>query len=367
MNAYNIYEALAYHYTHDASVFSDLTSDENAGTLDKVRYLADQDSWYRYGNVSADTDPVSSYRAMAGKTLAALILGRFQQIIQNEGNATNGLSQPMTLLFGDFEPLLSFLSIADVDYQDRNARWHAVPEHASAIILELFTRGDAQANDPDNLWVRFSFHNGTDDYDGTAPQAYSLFRNGPSRSDMTWREFSSSMQRIMMNQLSDWCDACMSTAFFCYAVEDPTVNVSLLAPAKGRAKISPVVGGVIGAVVTLAVAGLLFGVAMFLGGIRFHRVERKGAKSSLGGFKGSAKLASDADVNLPKNGVPPAGIVSFDDPDAKGGSAPRRVPHERVGSWELRQKERGGEGSPRASFEAIEAAMGRAVEPVERV
>ena len=365
MNAYNVYEALAYHYTHDTNTFSDLTSEENAGILDKARYLADQDSWYRYGNVSADTDVVSSYRAMAGKTLAALILGRFQQIIQNSGNATNGQSQPMTLLFGDFTPILSFLSVADVDYQAHTPRWHSVPAHASALILELFTRGDAQADSPDNLWVRFSYHNGTDDYDGTAPQAYSLFRNGPSRSDMPWRDFSASMQRIMMNQISDWCDACMSSAFFCYAVDnDPTVNVSLLAPGKNHAKISSAVAGVIGALVTLAVAGLLFAGAMLLGGIRFHRVERKGGKASLGGFKGSAKLASDADLNLPKNGVAPAGIVSFGEQDGKaGGGAPRRVPHERVGSWELRQKE----GSPRESFEAIEAAMGRAVEPVERV
>lgn len=371
-NAYAIYDALAYHYTHDVDTFTDLNKDENAGVFEKVRYLADQDAWYRYGNVSSDTDASESYRAMAGKTLAALVLGRFQQVITNQGNATNGLingqSQPMTFLFGDFDPILSLLSVTEVDYQQQTKRWHSIPEFASAIIFELFTRGEAKADNSDNLWVRFSYHNGTDDYDGTAPQAYSMFRNGPSRTDMTWQEFSDSMERVMVNQLSDWCAECLSQRFFCYAVDDPTVNISLLAPAKSHAKVSPVVAGVIGAVVSLAVAGILFGIAMLLGGIRFHRVQRR-RTSALGGFKGSAKLASDPDLNLPKNAAAPAGIVSFDDPDAKG-SAPRRVPHERVGSWELRQKERGGDvgdASPRGSFDAIEAAMSRPVEPVERV
>lgn len=303
---------------------------------------------------------------MSGKTLAALVLGRFQEVIKNGGNATNGLtngdSQPLTLFFGDFDPILSFLSIAEVDYQQHTERWHAIPDFASALVFELFTRGEAKADSEDNMWVRFSYHNGSDDYDGTAPQAYSMFRNGPSRTDMTWRDFSSNMQRVMMNQLSDWCDACSSPAFYCYAVDDPTVNVSLIGPAGAKQKISPTVAGVIGAVVTLAVAGLLFAGAMLLGGIRFHRVDRGRKSSSLGGFKGSAKLASDADLNLPKNGVAPAGVASV-----VGGAAtaPRRVPHERVGSWELRQKEGG--ASERGSFEAIEAAMGRPVEPVERV
>ncbi|KAJ4301901.1 hypothetical protein N0V90_003997 [Kalmusia sp. IMI 367209] len=366
MNAYGIYDDLSYYYTHDANTFADLTNGNNSGVFEKVRYLADQDAWYRYGNVSSDTDTISAYRAMAGKTLTALLLGRFQDIVQNDGNTTNGYSPALTLLFGDYEPILSFLSIAEIDYQAQTQRWHAIPPFASALILELFTRGDASPADEDNLWVRFSFHNGTDDYDGQAPQAYSIFRNGPSHMDMPWRDFSASMERVMVNQPSDWCDQCSSGALFCLGVEDPTVNVGLLAPAKKHEKVSPVVAGVIGAVVTLVVAGLLFAAAMFVGGIRFHRVQRR--ESSLGGFKGSAKLASDVDVSLSKNGVAPAGIVSLGGDDAKGN---KRVAHERVGSWELRAKEGRsgdlGDESRRGSFEAIEAAMARPVEPVERI
>lgn len=155
------------------------------------------------------------------------------------------------------------------------------------------------------------------------------------------------------------------------ALDNPTINLVLNDNEKSHSKLSPAVAGVIGAVVTLAVAGLLFAVAMLVGGIRFHRVERNN-KSQLGGFKGSRKLASDADLSLPKNGVAPAGIVSFG-----GDAGTRKTPHERIGSWELRQKEFGpgakggalGEEtvSRRESMEAIEAAMSRPVEPTERV
>jgi hypothetical protein len=77
-------------------------------------------------------------------------------------------------------------------------------------------------------------------------------------------------------------------------------------------------------------------------------------------------LASDPDVSLSRNAVPPAtatsGIVSFGGDHKRG--------HERVGSWELRQKEFGkdiGEASPRSSFEAIDAVATRGVESHDRV
>jgi hypothetical protein len=312
---------------------------------------------------------------MAGKTLAALILGQFQKIITNHGNTTNGVSRPLSLLFGDFEPLLSFFSIANVDYLGRN--FHAIPPYASTMILELFTmrRNETFPDDEDDLMVRFYFHNGTEELDDGGPPAYSMFRRGHSQMDITWADFQTEMSKIMVNQLADWCDQCSSSSLFCWGVDESTVNIFLGESAAKKSKVSPVVGGVIGAVVTLAVAGLVFAIAMLIGGIRFHRVERRtGSKSPLGGFKGSAKLASDPDLALAKNGVAPAGIVSFGKGDADG-EGRGRVTHERVGSWELRAKEadkgvdgpEGGDESRRESFDAIEAAMARPVVPSERV
>ncbi|KAJ4353396.1 uncharacterized protein N0V89_005125 [Didymosphaeria variabile] len=362
-NAYGIYDSLSYHYTHDMNTMLDLNNGNNSGVLDKVRYLANQDAWYRYGNVSSDTDATSANRAMGGKTLAGLILERFEKIVANEGNSTNGMSQPLSLLFGEYDTMISLLSVIDADYyQSENSIRQEIPEFASAIIFELFTTGNNTADDPNNLWVHMSYHNGTQGYDDTAPQVYSMFRNGPSRGDITWRDFSDSINQVAVKTSSDWCATCSSQSVFCPTVETTT---SLTTSNNSPSKLSPAVAGVIGAVVTLAVAALLFGLAMLLGGIRLHRVERRPRQSStLGGFKGSAKLASDPDLGLAAKGAAPATSDPFADPaGAAGGN--KRIVHERVGSWELRAKESSGEESPRGSFEAIEAAMGRPVKAVQ--
>jgi len=75
---------------------------------------------------------------------------------------------------------------------------------------------------------------------------------------------------------------------------------------------------------------------------------RRDASSSIGGYKGSSKMASDADLHIPPNAAP-MGIGAFvvsDDKDPKAfvkdietGSIQTQKSHrahERVGSWELK-------------------------------
>lgn len=109
---------------------------------------------------------------------------------------------------------------------------------------------------------------------------------------------------------------------------------------------SPALGGLIGALTTLAVAALLALLSTLLCGVRFHRVPSPLLKTKsplsaagAGGFKGSRKLASDPDLSIAKNGVPPAVVgLSFDNQNAAAAGERR---HERMGSWELRAKEGG--------------------------
>lgn len=269
--------------------------------------------------------------------------------------------------------MISLLSLIMADDHDSNFR--SLPPFASSIVFELFSTG-ANASFPastDDLWVRFYFHNGTD-FSANQMIAFPIFGNGPSRTDMPWAEFQNAFEGIQMETLTQWCTSCDSPSLFCWGVGEQS-NVSVVIPgSEGGSKqgsVSPVVAGVIGAVVTLAVAALLFALAMLLGGVRLHRRQPRSKKSDLGGFKGSAKLASDPDLSLAKNGALPTGI-SFVGAGAGGGA---KKGHERVGSWELRQKEfgpRGEEGdeneSPRGSFDAIDAvAASKPVEPHERV
>jgi hypothetical protein len=363
MRAVEISEYLSYAYQHDSDVHDKLNNESaNAGVIDQVRSLADEKTWYEYGNTSASSED-SDNKAMGGKTLAALILGSFQNIVETKGNTSNGTAHPLTLLFGEHEPMVSLFSLMMVDYI--NDRFRAMPPYGSAIVFELYSTGsDVFPSDPSDLKVQFYYQNGTDFSGSLTP--HPMFGHGPSVTELSWTDFQDMMSRIMVNTLEDWCSTCNSPALFCWGVDDSVVNVVVNNTGK-RYKITPTVAGVIGAIVTLVVAGLIFGIAMLLGGIRFHRVSRN-SKSDLGGFKGSAKLASDADLSIAKNAAAPggAGIVSFGGKDGAG----RKTPHERVGSWELRQKEfgrLGDEESPRGSFDGIESAIQRPVEPHVRV
>lgn len=260
----------------------------------------------------------------------------------------------------------------------RDTSFRAIPPFASAMIFELFSTGsnDTLPQDDDDLWVRFYYHNGTTDYNGQLI-AFPMFDHGPSQTDMKWTDFELMFTRIMMSTIVNWCETCSSPSIFCTGVESNKIMVSNpnSQSSSSTHSLSPAVAGVIGAVVTLAVAGLLFALAILAGGVRFHRVQRRPI-SELGGFKGSNKLASDPDVaGLAKGGAMPAGVVSFGATNTSPGED-GRVRHERVGSWELRQKEFGGFKSgdmgeefpsPRESFEHIDAVASRPVQPRENV
>jgi hypothetical protein len=296
-----------------------------------------------------------------------LVTGKNDSAGQISSAGQIGTPSPFTFFFGEQDAMVSLMSLMMLESQSSDFK--SIPPYGSAMIFELFSTGDGSEipSDPNDLWVRFYFHNGTDS-DTKPLQSYSMFNNGRSMTDMPYTQFERLFGSISMQGLNDWCTACSSASLFCRGTDGSGVTLVVSAPQEmpKQYAISPVVGGIIGAFVSLVIAGLLFALAMLLAGIRFHRVEQRvGPKSHLGGFKGSAKLASDLDVSLSGNGAPPAtttaGIVSFGD---------RKKGHERLGSWELRQKEFGrdiGEASPRSSFDAIDAVAARRVEPHDRV
>lgn len=244
-------------------------------------------------------------------------------------------------------------------------------------MFELFsyTNGSAAASFPDEneLWVKFYFRNGTPSENQL--QSYSLFDLGPSLGEMTWTEFESQMSEIVVSDVGDWCTLCGAVNLFCQAFNSSQGDAAVRSWLDGTGAgsggesggnaMQPAVAGVIGAVVALGVAGLLFAAAMLVGGLRFHR--RQGRKGSdLGGFKGGRKMASDQDLTIPKGGAVVGASVETGPASPSGG-------HERVGSWKLKQAEAGGKMSmsARPSMEQREPDPFqdpvRPVEPHERV
>ncbi|KAF1841178.1 phosphoglycerate mutase-like protein [Cucurbitaria berberidis CBS 394.84] len=369
ISAYEIADYLAYQYAHNSTIYRRLANDSTYdGVYDKIRHLADQEAWYLYGNTSSSSTD-NDNRAIAGKTLAAAILDQFQKLVTDKtsGGDTTDFSYPLTFYVGEQEPMMSLMSLMKADSHDHDFR--SMPPFGSAMVFELFSTGDNVdfPTNKDDLWVRFYFHNGTE-YENNQMMAFPIFGNGPSRTDMPWKEFKDMFAKISVSTLTEWCGTCASPSLFCWGVDNP--NVSFVLPGQHhKSKLSPTVAGIIGAIVTLAVAGFLFALAMLLAGVRFHRNPRS-KQADLGGFKGSAKLASDPDLSLAQNAAAPAGI-SFVNGGGAGGD---KKGHERVGSWELRQKELGpqpsgdfADQSRRGSFDAIDAVAGQPVQPHERV
>ncbi|OCL04352.1 phosphoglycerate mutase-like protein, partial [Glonium stellatum] len=302
-NAYLIYDYLNYQYSHDSSTYALLSDNISfAGAYDQLRYYSDQQQWALFGNTTAD----NGVRTMAGKTLAARVLGQFQQIV-----ATSGETPKLTLLFTEHEPFLSFFALAELEFL--NSNFYGLPAYGSTMAFELFSLSNstdfpAAASD---LWVRFHFHNGTGFTNDSSPaaelQAFPLFARGPSNTDVPWLDFQDLVSRVMTSAVMDWCTACDAQVLFCDAFTNSSIVIAL-PPGADPAGMSPAVAGVVGAAATLGALSVLLALAMAVGGVRFRRVGRS-QRARLGGFKGGAKMASDADLALPKNGAA-VGVVA---------------------------------------------------------
>jgi hypothetical protein len=328
-NAYWVYDYLSYLNRHNTTANSMLADNGPlAGALSRATALANGKEWTLYGDLDIyGTVPGDDILAIAGRTLAAKVLGQF---ITNL--STLGLVNKVTLLVGEFQPMLSLISLLGLG--NTNSRFQSIPPFGSAIVFELFTWNTSAAAgvapDPSELWVRFLFRNGSDllssDISAVNPpiQAYPMFGGDPASTDMPFTDFETAINNIMLNQVQDWCTLCLAETIFCSAFSQSDGSTG-----SGSAKrpLSPAVAGVIGAIVTLVVIALVACLALYGRRLPCHRRVKR---SPLGGFKGSSKLASDADLsNIPQNAAP-IGIL------AAGGAADDKKNHERVGSWELK-------------------------------
>jgi hypothetical protein len=307
-HAYDLYDYANYKYIHD--------NDTRAAMAN----FAGIQQRYLNANLSASGSTKGDMiRAISGRTLAGKVLSLLSQSINTAGG-----SNKLNLLFGSFEPLLAFFELAGLTESAAKATFLSFPNPGATMIWEVFSVGGAEAKFPsskNDLWVRFLYRNGTD---AAAPFVeYPLFGNGNSESRITWAEFSREMNKISVSDLLSWCNMCGAVSLFCYGLKaslDPDTGSSSSDSGSGSSGnnqgVSPVVAGVIGAAMTVAIFGLVVLTAFVFGGVRLYRCgQEKERKSSLGGFKGAEKMASDMDVTH----VSASGIR-----------------HERTGSWELR-------------------------------
>jgi hypothetical protein len=319
----DLYEFALYQYNHNSTVYDSL----GPGDLAELYALASKQQW------AYNAPSTGAYiNSIAGQTLGSKVV---QQLAHNI--ASGGVSNKLTLMFGSYQPFVSFFALSGLSTGPAGKAFSSLPQHGSTMAFELFSNPTSDQNDSsiypssDELFVRFLFRNGTDD---NAPMVqYPLFGRGNSQVDMSWREFVNGMSDFSLDTIVDWCTSCEAVNLFCEAIEENVSNSTSegnSVTASHNNSVSPAIAGVIGATVTLGV-GILTGIILCLFGFRVNYRERnqKGnagdlgvlrrSGSGIGGFKGAEKLASDTDLRL------------------KGGAGASVIRHERVGSWELNE------------------------------
>jgi hypothetical protein len=317
-NAMEVSEYLEYGYVHNASLQGSVT----ASDLQRARVLADQYAFATNGNLSAsglyEGDMI---RAIAGRTLARLILESFEENME-----TQGASSKMTLLFGDPEPIVAFSALAQLA-SSMNSNFYGLPVPGASLILEMFSMSsslDSTYPDISDLYVRFIFRNSSSTDE--AFTQYPLFGMSPSLIDTPFLEFSAALGGVLLPSTEEWCNTCNSSSIFCVGSSPSEIK-----PAKPSLSLAG--AGAIGAAVTLGVVCLI-GIIAWLCGIGIYR-KHKQLKD--GGFKGGTKLEGDRDVAFtsPRNGLFAGAVMGSGRLAAKS--------HERTGSWEMKNKRRSAE------------------------
>ena len=235
---------------HNSSIpSSDVLTNE---TLHQLLTLANQ---HEYGLAYNASD---NMRAVAGMQLAGEILSYMDSTITSKGAKKLGVQ------FGAYATALSLFGLLDLPKV--SSEFTGVIDYASSLVFELVTEADTSSGFPatNDLSVRFLFHNGTVS-NASEPTAYPLF--GGSSDTVSWNDFQSSLSKFAVSNSEQWCIKCGNSTGTCAAYANNGGSASTQQKSSHNG-ISPAIGGVIGAMVTLAVVLGSLAAFMLLGGFR---------------------------------------------------------------------------------------------------
>lgn len=244
-------------------------------TLHQLLTLTNEHEYGLAYNASDDT------RAIAGMQLAGEILSYMNSTV-----ATGG-AKKLGVQFGAYATALSLFGLLDLP--KTNEDFTGVIDYASSLVFELVTDADVSSGFPaeKDLSVRFLFHNGTAS-SSSQPTAFPLF--GGDATTIPYTQFTDKVGAFAVKNSEQWCKKCGNTAGTCaaYAGSGNGASVSTQEK-KSSGGISPAIGGVIGAMVTLAVVLGALAAFMLLGGFRLVSKKHLAGGSTTAGEKGGVK------------------------------------------------------------------------------
>lgn len=180
----------------------------------------------------------------------------------------------MAIQFGAYGSFQSYFGLANLTTLGDS--WFGIPDYASSMVWELYTDGTASPfPDPQDMKVRFLFHNGTA-ANGSEPQAFPLF--GQNSTELSWQDFQTSMNKFAVGDQATWCKACGNSTGVC-ASQASSSNGQGSGGGSSDSGISPAVGGVIGAIVTLVVILAVEAFVMLVAGLRLRRKPKSKAEA----------------------------------------------------------------------------------------
>lgn len=254
-NAYNIYDFLNVQSIHNATLRPQFLP-----ILPEAKYYSDYHEAGAFGN-TADPNHIAN---IAGQAILPPLLGGMDQI----RNTSTGLK--IQYLAASYKPFLGLFSMMQLPAPLTTS----LVDYASTVVFEL--------RDDDSVTMRF--RNGSS---GTF-DAYPLF--GSSSTSMPVSDFENKLRPYSLDTLAKWCDKCSNSqtrgCMTLGQLNGTGGGQRLYAPdtsTTGRHHVSPVVGGVIGTMVTLAIAAALLAAWVFFGAPRRRQSRQGGAAGSIGG------------------------------------------------------------------------------------
>lgn len=331
-NAYEIYEWARYMYAHNETVFDGLkNANETLAVLDMNALALAQAKLTTPDTAAGSNEEATIITTVAGRSLARKILDQLKSNIRWAGS-----HDKLSVMFGSYEPLLSFLSFAGLLTRENLASgpFSRFPDHGAALVIELISTDD-QTSDvmpaEENLNVRLYYRENTDE--DTPFEGFSMLGSGMSGQSIPYTSFARKVNEQGLSS-DQWCDVCISQqAPFCPTsmnLDDVCKTINTDDDDDGKKydfnalQMHPVIAGVIGAITFGMVGGVIASILYYCGGFRFVRVAPEERTSAIagfrGGFKGPEKKPDDADMEVTKAGAH----------------------QERIGSWELKSSDHDG-------------------------
>jgi len=257
-NAYSIFDYLNVGKIHNSTIAKRVSSED----LDHLRYLADTREWALNGNI---TTPTPNPMSIGGSTLAKAILTQL-----NSSVVTPNSAPKLSVFLGSYDTFLSFFALTSLPSIDSS--FYGLPDYASTLVFELvsYTPSDS------DMYVRFLFRNGTTQE--SALTEYPLFGRGRENAVMPYSEFYSSMNKIAIGGLDQWCKICESREDIC---QGPVTSTSTnnIPPQVGHPGMKPELAGGIGALCALAAVGIIAAALMIIMGLRLTKKEKRAGKT----------------------------------------------------------------------------------------